>query len=200
MLTPACAFAVAAVLIQAPPPTAVPAPSQGPTVVLETSMGRIVLGLFPDKAPVSVRNFLRYVRQGYYDGTIFHRVIPDFMVQGGGFDAALKQKPTQAAIVNEAKTAPRNSRGTVAMARTNAPNSATSQFFINLKDNHRLDYGIGGAGYAVFGEVTEGMDVVERIAAVPTSSRPPHDDVPTTPVFLKTARVQGDPARPAAKP
>ncbi len=195
MFTSASALAVAAVLTQAPPPTALPAPTQGPAVVLETSMGTIVLGLFPDKAPITVRNFLRYVRQGHYDGTVFHRVIPDFMVQGGGFDANLRQKPTQAPIVNEAKNGLRNSRGTVAMARTNAPNSATSQFFVNLKENHRLDYGIGGAGYTVFAEVVEGMDVVDRIAGVPTTSRPPHDDVPTTPVVIKTARVQGDTAK-----
>jgi cyclophilin family peptidyl-prolyl cis-trans isomerase len=198
----ATALALAAVL-QSPAPAPVASPA-GPQVALETSLGRIVLSLEAQKAPVSVKNFLSYVRKGHYDGTIFHRVIPNFMVQGGGFDPNMKQRPTAAAIVNEAKNGLRNNRGTVAMARTADPNSATAQFFINVKDNHRLDYGIGGAGYAVFASVAEGMDVVDRIVAVDTTSRPPHDDVPVTPVLIKSARVVGEkaPARPApgAKP
>lgn len=172
-------------IAQAAPGPAVNAPQ--PRVVLETNVGNIVIGLDPQRAPVTVENFLRYVRDHHYDGTIFHRVIPGFMVQGGGMDASMKERPTRAAIKNEGTNGLRNSRGTLAMARTQDANSATSQFFINVNDNHRLDYGIGGAGYAVFGSVVEGMDIVDRIVAAPTTSRGAHQNVPMSPIFIKRA-------------
>jgi len=185
----------------APPTTTAPSPApkpvpNGPVVVLETSLGTVKIGLHKDKAPVSVDNFLQYVRAKHYDGTIFHRVIPSFMIQGGGFDEKLAQKPTRPPIKNEASSGLRNSRGTVAMARTSDPNSATAQFFISVKDNHNLDFGVAGAGYAVFGEVLEGMDVVDKIAAVPTGTKNGKQDVPVTAVVIKTARELG--AKPAA--
>ena len=173
----------------APPAQAAPPPA-GPVVVLETSLGPIKLVLDPQKAPVTVANFLKYVRSGHYDGTLFHRVIPNFMIQGGGYDANLKEKPTLAPIKNEAANGLRNSRGTIAMARTDDPNSATSQFFINLKNNHALDYGIGGAGYAVFGQVVEGMEVVDKIAGVATGSQGVLQNVPLTPVVIESAREE----------
>jgi len=182
-------------------PAAVPSPRptpSGPVVVLETSLGRIRIGLYDDKSPVSTENFLKYVRKGHYNGTLFHRVIPTFMIQGGGMTPDMNEKPTDAPIRNEARNGVRNSRGTVAMARTNDPNSATSQFFINLKDNPSLDFGIRGAGYAVFGEVVEGMEVVDKIAAVQTTRRGTNDDVPVTPVLITSAKVEGGgAARPA---
>jgi peptidyl-prolyl cis-trans isomerase A (cyclophilin A) len=184
--------------VPAPSPTPRAAPAR-PVVVLVTSLGTIKIALDRDKAPVSVDNFLQYVRSGHYDGTVFHRVIPSFMIQGGGFDAGMKQKPTKPPIRNEAKNGLRNRRGTLAMARTNDPDSATSQFFINLKDNTALDYGMRNAGYAVFGEVVEGMDVVDKIAAVPTAARPPHADVPRTPVVIQSAREEGGAASPQPK-
>jgi peptidyl-prolyl cis-trans isomerase B (cyclophilin B) len=160
--------------------------------------GVITLELDQDKAPKSVANFLNYVNKGHYNNTIFHRVIPGFMVQGGGMDAAMKEKPTRPPVRNEAKNGLRNSRGTVAMARTNDPNSATAQFFISVKDNHALDFGIRGAGYTVFGEVIQGMDVVDRIVAVPTGTKAGHENVPLTPVVIKSARVvSAGTARPA---
>ncbi len=162
-----------------------------PVVVLETSLGSIKLALHADKTPKTVQNFLEYVRAGHYAGTIFHRVIPNFMVQGGGLDADLKEKPQRAPVQNEAKSAARNRRGTIAMARTSNPHSATAQFFINVKDNAMLDFGVSpdGWGYTVFGEVVEGMDVVDRIVAVPTMIRGPHEAVPRVPVVIKAARV-----------
>lgn len=194
-------------LAQAPPAAAAspaapakPLPS-GPVVVLTTSFGKIRIGLHADKAPITVANFLKYVRGGHYDGTIFHRVVPTFMIQGGGMDPDMTERPTMAPIKNEAKNGLHNARGTVAMARLNDPNSATAQFFINVKDNFSLDYGIGGAGYAVFGEVLEGMDVVDKIRAVPTGSKGMHENVPLTPVLIKSAReVAEAPAKPAPKP
>jgi peptidyl-prolyl cis-trans isomerase A (cyclophilin A) len=202
----AAPLALVLALAQAPAPPAgaapapaAPTPPSGPVVVLETSLGTIRIVLNREKAPLSVDNFLRYVRARHYDGTIFHRVIHGFMVQGGGFTADMKEKPTRPAIRNEARNGVRNSRGTIAMARLTAPDSATAQFFINVKDNHRLDFGIGGAGYAVFGDIVEGMDVVDRIVAVPTSSRNGHENVPITAVVLKTAREAAPrPAAPAA--
>ena len=203
--------ALALVLAQAAAPAAPPAPEpapkpapSGPVVAFEVAQGRTVFGtitiaLNPEKAPISVRNFLKYVRSGYYEGTVFHRVIPGFMIQGGGFTPALEEKPTQGPIRNEARNGLRNSRGTVAMARKNDPDSADSQFFINLRDNHRLDYGIGGAGYAVFGEVIEGMDVVDKIAAVPTASRGPHENVPQMAVVIRKVR-EVEAAAPVAAP
>jgi peptidyl-prolyl cis-trans isomerase A (cyclophilin A) len=181
-----------------------PAPS-GPFVALEvaqgrTSLGTITIALDAEKAPISVKNFLGYVRSGHYEGTVFHRVIPGFMIQGGGFTPELEEKPTRPAIRNEARNGLRNSRGAVAMARTNDANSATSQFFVNLRDNHRLDFGISGAGYAVFGQVVEGMDVVDRIAMVPTTSRGPHENVPQVGVVIRRARELPPAEAPAAKP
>ncbi len=166
------------------------AAAKGPVVVLETSLGRIKIGLDAAKAPATVENFLSYVRAGHYDGTIFHRVIPGFMVQGGGFDPEMKERSTRAPIKNESKNGRRNLRGTIAMARTNDPHSATAQFFVNVKDNASLDFGVApGWGYAVFGEVLEGMDVVDRIVSVPTTSKGPHQNVPAKPVVITSAKV-----------
>ncbi len=161
-----------------------------PTVALDTNHGRIVLELDADKAPKTVENFLQYVRSGFYDGTIFHRVIPDFMIQGGGFATDMRQKPTKAPIQNEADNRVLNDRGTIAMARTNDPHSATAQFFINLKDNTFLNHtgkNPQGWGYAAFGKVVEGTDVVDRIARVRTGSRGGHENVPTEPVVIEKA-------------
>jgi cyclophilin family peptidyl-prolyl cis-trans isomerase len=180
----------------APPADPNPAPD-GPVIAIETSMGTIRVGLFKTKAPLSTENFLRYVREGFYDGTIFHRVIPTFMIQGGGFTPDMKEKTnTHPPIRNEARNLLRNSRGTLAMARTNDPNSATSQFFINLKSNHALDFGIMGAGYTVFGAVLEGMDVVDRISSVATGSRGEHENVPNTAVMIRAVRLEATAAPP----
>lgn len=169
--------------------------SQSNTVRLETSMGTIVIELNRQAAPVTVKNFLEYVEAGFYDGTIFHRVIPGFMIQAGGFTKNLEQKKTRSAIINEAKNGLSNKRGTIAMARTNDPNSATSQFFINHRDNPPLDYAAGAnPGYAVFGNVTEGMNVVDAIASVKTITRKNKNgkdmqDVPVEPVVINSAKV-----------
>jgi cyclophilin family peptidyl-prolyl cis-trans isomerase len=161
-----------------------------PVVTLTTSLGVIELELDTEKAPISVANFLAYVDAGHFDGTIFHRVIPNFMIQGGGFTPDFAQKPTRAPIKNEAANGLDNTRGTVAMARTNVVDSATAQFFINLKDNDFLNHsGPGQAfGYAVFGRVTKGMDVVDKIAAVPTGSKGGHQDVPKADVLITSAK------------
>jgi len=159
-----------------------------PVVVLNTSLGEIKLELDAEKAPVTVKNFLAYVDGGFYDGTVFHRVIPGFMIQGGGMTADMGQKQTRAPIENEADNGLKNDRGTVAMARTADKDSATSQFFINLKDNEFLNHGARDFGYAVFGRVVEGMDVVDKIAAVPTGSKGMHQNVPAEPVLIKSAR------------
>jgi peptidyl-prolyl cis-trans isomerase A (cyclophilin A) len=159
-----------------------------PVIVLETTLGNIEIELDAEKAPISTANFLVYVDSGHYDGTIFHRVIPDFMIQGGGFDESMSQKPTKAPIKNEADNGLKNVRGTVAMARTQVVDSATSQFFINLKDNDFLNHGGRDFGYAVVGKVTSGMDVVDRIAAVRTGNRGMHQDVPVEPVKITKAR------------
>lgn len=160
-------------------------------VKFETSAGPILIEVFEDKVPVTAANFLEYVKSGFYDGTIFHRVIPGFVVQGGGMVPGMEQKSTKAPIVNEAAKGPKNSRGTLSMARTMQPDSATSQFFINLVDNRSLDYrGPGpGAGYCVFGAVVEGMEAVDAMAKVKTGRRPPHADVPSTDIVLISARV-----------
>jgi len=159
-------------------------------VKLETSMGEIVIELNEEAAPVTVKNFLRYVEEGFFDGTIFHRVIPDFMIQGGGFTADMRQRKTHAPIVNEGDNGLKNARGTIAMARTGDPDSATSQFFINHKNNEFLDYaGPEEPGYAVFGKVTEGMDVVDAIAAVETARKGSYSDVPVKPVVIKSVQV-----------
>lgn len=159
-----------------------------PQVLIKTSMGEITVELFARESPKTVANFLQYVDAEFYDGTIFHRVIAGFMIQGGGFDATMKQKPTLASVENEAINALKNLRGTLAMARTNDPNSATSQFFINVADNASLDF-VSPAdgrtwGYAVFGKVTAGMEVVDAIRAVPTGMAGGMGDVPTTPVEI----------------
>jgi peptidyl-prolyl cis-trans isomerase A (cyclophilin A) len=163
-------------------------PDDNPTVMLSTSLGDVTLELFAQDAPITVENFLAYVDAGFYDGTVFHRVIPGFMVQGGGMDADLKAKTTRKPIKNEADNGMRNARGSVAMARTSDVNSATAQFFINLSDNAFLDHGARDFGYAVFGRVTQGMDVVDKIAKVKTGRRGHHDDVPLEAVELR--RVQ----------
>jgi cyclophilin family peptidyl-prolyl cis-trans isomerase len=162
-----------------------------PQVELKTSMGAITLELYPDKAPKTVENFLGYVKSGHYSGTIFHRVIAGFMIQGGGFDTGLNEKPTGAPIANEATNGLKNDHYTIAMARTGDPNSATAQFFINVVDNAGLDYPRpDGWGYAVFGKVIKGMDVVDKIAAVPTGPQPPFgSDVPSTPIVIESAKI-----------
>jgi peptidyl-prolyl cis-trans isomerase B (cyclophilin B) len=161
-----------------------------PTVALVTNHGTITLELFAAEAPKTVENFLQYAEAGFYDGTLFHRVIPNFMIQGGGFDAQQRQKPTRAQIQNEADNGVRNQRGTIAMARTNDPHSATAQFFINLKDNGFLDHtgkNSQGWGYTVFGKVIEGMDVVDRIAKVRTSQGRISEAVPLEAVVIEKA-------------
>ena len=160
--------------------------ADAPQVLLKTSMGDITLELNQEKAPKSVANFLQYVRNGHYNGTIFHRVIGSFMIQGGGFDAGMKQKPTSAPIENEASNGLKNEPYSVAMARTSAPNSASAQFFINVKNNAFLNYpGQDGAGYAVFGKVIKGADVVDKIKDVQTGA----GDVPVKPVLIESASV-----------
>jgi peptidyl-prolyl cis-trans isomerase A (cyclophilin A) len=158
-----------------------------PKVTLATSLGDVTVTLHATDAPKTVENFLAYVDAGFYDGTIFHRVIPGFMVQGGGFSERMDQKPTRPAIQNEAKNGLKNRRGTLAMARTSDIHSATAQFFINLSDNAFLDHGERDYGYAVFAEVSDGMDVVDKIAAVKTGRRGPHQDVPAEAVLIRSA-------------
>jgi cyclophilin family peptidyl-prolyl cis-trans isomerase len=159
-------------------------------VTLETTKGAIEIELDAAKAPISVANFVSYAKKGFYDGLIFHRVIPGFMVQGGGFTPDMQQKQPSAPIAIESKNGLKNDRGTLAMARTSDPNSATSQFFINVKDNANLDYpSFDGFGYAVFGKVTKGMDVVDAIVAVPTTRKGPHGDVPVDPITITSAKV-----------
>jgi peptidyl-prolyl cis-trans isomerase A (cyclophilin A) len=155
-------------------------------VRIETSKGNIVVELDTQKAPVTCKNFLQYVNKKYYDGTIFHRVIKGFMIQGGGMDAQMYEKPTRPSIINEAKNGLKNDRGTIAMARKPNPDSATSQFFINQVNNDSLNYGVQGAGYAVFGKVIEGMDVVDKIAEVSTTP----GDVPSETVLIKSIRIE----------
>jgi peptidyl-prolyl cis-trans isomerase B (cyclophilin B) len=161
-------------------------------VKITTSLGAITIQLEDEKAPLSSANFVEYVKQGFYNGTIFHRVIPGFMVQGGGFDTSFSQKSTNAPIKNEADNGLKNKRGTLAMARTGDPHSATAQFFINLKDNGFLDYtapNSNGWGYAVFGEVLTGLDVVDTIAKQATGNRGGHQDVPKTDIVIESAEI-----------
>ena len=153
-------------------------------ITIKTNHGDISVELFDDKAPISCENFRQYIRDGHFDGTIFHRVIPNFMIQGGGMDANMTQKPTRDPIKNEADNGESNTRGTLAMARTMVVDSATSQFFINLRDNDFLDHGTRDFGYAVFGRVSDGMDVVDKIAAVPTGNQGGHQDVPVEAVEI----------------
>lgn len=165
---------------------------QNPQVVLETSMGTIKIELFKEKAPITVRNFLSYVKDGHYDGLIFHRVIKDFMIQGGGLNENMEVKKPKFAIKNEATNGLKNTRGTLAMARTAAVDSATCQFFINTVDNAFLDHSgkqPDNFGYCVFGQVIEGMDVVDQIRAVKTGNKSGHSDVPVEPVFMTSVRL-----------
>ncbi|MFZ3183143.1 MAG: peptidylprolyl isomerase [Pseudomonas sp.] len=161
-------------------------------IKLHTNHGVITLNLFADKAPETVANFIQYVKEGHYDNVIFHRVISNFMIQGGGFEPGMKQKATRATIKNEADNGLSNKSGTVAMARTNEPHSASAQFFINVKDNDFLDHSsktAQGWGYCVFGEVVEGLDVVEKIKAVATGTKGGHQDVPLEDVIIERAEI-----------
>lgn len=184
-----------------------PAVAVNPRVALHTNLGDIIVELDAVKAPLSTRNFLEYVKDGFYNGTVFHRVIDNFMAQGGGFTTDLQPKPTRAPIQNEANNGLSNLRGTVAMARTSDPHSATAQFFINLVDNPRLDYVSDQNGmtwgYAVFGKVVEGMDVVDKIRSIPTAGQGPfRTDVPTEPVVIERAELltAAQAATPADEP
>jgi cyclophilin family peptidyl-prolyl cis-trans isomerase len=167
-----------------------------PEAIIHTSLGDVQLELYPDKAPASVENFINYASSGFYDGTIFHRVISHFMIQGGGFTPDMQKKTTGDPIRNEAGNGLSNKRGTIAMARTNNPHSATAQFFINVQDNMNLDYSGESSssawGYAVFGRVTEGMDVVDEIRFVKTSSQRPFSDVPVEPVIIESIEIKQD--------
>ncbi|GMR22563.1 MAG: hypothetical protein BMS9Abin37_0921 [Acidobacteriota bacterium] len=163
-----------------------------PVVEMRTNVGTLALELYPDKAPKTVDNFLSYVRGGFYDGTIFHRVVPGFVIQGGGFTADMVKKDTEPPIENEADNGLLNLRGAICMARTNDPHSATSQFFINTKNNPALDFrerSLRGWGYAVFGKVIEGIEIVDRIEGTPTTSRDGYQDVPVDAVVVESARV-----------
>ena len=168
------------------------AEGKNPMVLMSTSLGDIKIELDAEKAPVTVQNFLTYVNDKFYDGTVFHRVIPNFMIQGGGFDAAMQQKPTKATIKNEAGNGLKNTTGTLAMARTNVVDSATAQFFINVKDNAFLDHKNetpAGFGYAVFGKVVDGMDVVRKIEHVQTANKNGHENVPVEAVVIRSITV-----------
>jgi peptidyl-prolyl cis-trans isomerase A (cyclophilin A) len=169
---------------------ALPGVAWAQRVVLDTTLGNIVIELAPKEAPKTVANFLEYVKAGHYNGTVFHRVMSSFMIQAGGYTADLTEKPTRAPIALESQNGLKNVRGAVSMARRGDPNSATAQFFINVVDNPRLDHpNPDGHGYAVFGKVVEGMDVVDKIRAVPVGASGPHQSVPTTPVVIKSATV-----------
>ena len=164
-----------------------------PSVELQTSMGLIVIELNSEKAPKTVQNFLQYTKDGFYNGTVFHRVIDGFMIQGGGFTKDMEQKPAGTQIVNEARNGLKNERGTLAMARRAEPHSATAQFFINHKNNTMLDHsGEQNWGYAVFGKVTQGMDVVDKIAKVPTGDRVMHQNVPLEPIVIQSVKIVPD--------
>jgi len=182
------AYSALALLILLSLPAAAQTKAAGPTVVLETSMGIIKVRLSPDQAPITCKNFLDYVRSGFYNGTIVHRV--DFVAGLGGYTEALTGKPTGPAIKNESKNGLKNLRGTLAMARYNDPDSATSQFFINLRDNPHLDPSGGGYGYAVFARVVEGMDVVDAIAKVKTGNKGPFYNMPLQTIVVKSARLE----------
>jgi cyclophilin family peptidyl-prolyl cis-trans isomerase len=160
-------------------------------VEMQTSLGTIKIELYPDKAPITVANFQSYAKDGFYDGTIFHRVISAFMIQGGGYDAAMNRKETKGAIKNEAANGLKNLAGTIAMARTSDPDSATAQFFINTKDNPSLDYTKTSAGYCVFGKVVEGMDIVTKIEGVKTTTKSGMRDVPVDTVTIQSVKLIG---------
>jgi len=186
-------FALFGLLLQTPAPAGPLQPAPGnPVAVIETSAGSIAVELYKDRAPVSVENFLEYARDGHYSGTIFHRVVPGYVIQGGGYTKDMVEKPTRPPIQNEATNGLSNRRGTLAMARTRSARSATSQFYINLANNTPLDhrgFSPDDFGYAVFGRVLSGMDVVDRIAQVPTQTTADMEDVPVDPVIIKTVRV-----------
>ena len=192
-----CALALGSGLLSTQAVLAQDAPKTpgAPHVKFVTNMGEFVVEVYPDKAPKTAENFLQYVRDKHYDGTIFHRVIANFMIQGGGYDARYIERPTRAPVMHEglealSKGGPRNTVGTIAMARTNAPHSATAQFFINVVDNGFLDPNPQQPGYTVFGKVVSGMDIVNRIRAIPTGFGGPFpSDVPRTPVVIKSATV-----------
>lgn len=172
--------------------TAFAAEGGNPQLLIETNLGNVKVELFQKEAPISVKNFLEYAKTGLYNGTIFHRVIPGFMIQGGGFTSTMVQKPTKAPIKNEATNGLKNERGTLAMARTNVVDSATSQFFINVANNEFLNHrgnNPNSYGYAVFGKVLSGMDVVDKIATTPTGFQYGMADVPTTPVVIKSVKI-----------
>jgi peptidyl-prolyl cis-trans isomerase A (cyclophilin A) len=193
------ALVLTALILQTPTPAPAPAPpppqpaAGNPVVLVSTTVGDITLELFKDRAPVSVENFLQYVTEGFYPGTLFHRVVPGFMIQGGGFTPGMVEKGTRPPILNEATNGLSNVRGTLAMARTQALRSATAQFYINVSDNRaKLDhrgYSREDFGYAVFGRVLSGMDVVDRIAATPTRTVAGHADVPVQDVVIKAVKV-----------
>jgi cyclophilin family peptidyl-prolyl cis-trans isomerase len=190
MLIPGFLFLL---LLQTQTATQPPAGAANPQVVVDTSLGSFTIELFQEKAPVSVENFLQYVREGFYAGTIFHRVVAGYVVQGGGYTPDLSEKPTRPPIQNEATNGLSNQRGTVAMARTRTVRSGTSQFFVNVVDNRRLDhtgYAPDEFGYAVFGRVVEGMDVVDRISKVPTTIKDGMESVPIDPVIIKGITVK----------
>jgi len=185
-------LSAAGLTLIAPACAQTPAKEAAPRVTLETSEGNIVLELDAEKAPKSVANFIEYVKSGHYNGTVFHRVIESFMIQGGGFGPDMQQKPTRAPIPLESKNGLKNDRGTVAMARTSVPDSATSQFFINVVDNARLNYpSFDGNGYAVFGRVVEGMDVVDKIRTTATTTTGGHQNVPVKPIVIRAAKLGG---------
>ncbi len=172
-----------------------PAGDSKMTVEMQTNHGTIMLELDADRAPKTVENFIQYAKEGYYDGTVFHRVIPGFMIQGGGFEVGMNQKPTRDPVKNEADNGLKNETGTIAMARTNDPHSATAQFFINVKDNSFLNHSSPspqGWGYCVFGRVTDGMDVVQAIEKVATGNKGFHQDVPVTDVIIEKVTVLED--------
>lgn len=189
-------FALLGFLLQTPAPAAPLQPAPGnPVVVIETSAGTITAELFKDRAPVSTENFLRYARDGHYVGTIWHRVVSGYVIQGGGYTPELVEKATRPPIQNEATNGLSNQRGTLAMARLRAARSATSQFYINVANNAALDhrgFGPDDFGYAVFGRVIAGMDVVDRIAGVPTTTREGMENIPVTPVLIKSITVRGE--------
>ncbi|WP_415887462.1 peptidylprolyl isomerase [Neptuniibacter sp. QD37_6] len=167
-----------------------------PQIVMKTNLGDIKLELYPEKAPITVKNFLDYVDSGFYEGTIFHRTIAGFMIQGGGFTADMHQKDTKEPIQNESNNGLSNLQGTISMARTNYPHSATSQFFINAVNNYRLDGSNRRPGYAVFGKVTDGMDLVVRISRSPTAPKSGHRDVPKQPVIIEKITRFDAPSKP----
>ncbi len=198
LLAGATLLGLSAAAFATSPPVPVPTPgtaTQAPEVEIVTTAGNIFVRLDPARAPITVKNFLEYVKSGFYDGTIFHRVVPDFVIQGGGFTATYQLKKTRPPIPNESGNGLENLRGTIAMARKRAPNSATSQFYINLANNTRLDPQPNRRGYAVFGKVVGGMNVVDKIASVPTGSAGPFArNAPLTPVVIQKVVVVKSPA------